>query len=275
MHPIERLRYVARSAGAGPTRLALAAAHALGGLGADHAGLVTGCRQMVDRHPEVGAVWWLSARLLTAEDPDHEAWVVSDAIECDPTPKVLAAELPDDAVTVVLGWQELLVPALHRRADLQVLVVDLSGDGVALADSLVGADVEAVDVPESGLGAAVAAADLVVLEALALGPSGVIASSGSLAAAAVARHSGVPVWAVAGVGRALPAPLWDALLRRLRDAGDPWDASEELVDLSLIDEVVGPWGRASPAAALEHIDCPVTPELFKGVLAPGTQRGGR
>ncbi|HWW54075.1 MAG TPA: hypothetical protein VNY84_09905, partial [Acidimicrobiales bacterium] len=138
MHPIERLRYVARADGAGPTRLTVAAARALSGLGDDHAGLVTGCRQMVDRHPAVGTLWWLTARLLTAENAEREAWAVTEALESDPTPAVLAAELPDETVVVVLGWQELVAPALHRRADLQVLAIDAFGEGSALADSLAG-----------------------------------------------------------------------------------------------------------------------------------------
>lgn len=272
MHPIERLRHVARADGTGPTRLTLAAARALSGLGDDHAGLVTGCRQMVDRHPAIGTLWWLTARLLTAEDAEREAWIVTEALEADPTPAVLAAELPDETVVVVLGWQELVAPALHRRADLQVLAVDAFGEGSALADSLVDHDVEATDVPESGLGAAVAEAGLVIVEALALGPGGLVATSGSRAAAAVARHVGVPVWAVVGEGRALPGPMWEALCRRLEQAGDPWDADEEQMPADLVDAVVGPWGIGTVADAIEHSDCPVAPELFKGVFAPGTQR---
>jgi hypothetical protein len=272
VHPIERLRYVARADGAGPIHLTLAAARALAGLGHDHAALVTGCRQMVDRHPAVGTLWWLSARLLAADDPDREAWDISEAIENDETPKLVAEELPDDATALVLGWPELIAPALHRRADLHVLVVDGFGDGGALVDSLDRVDVDAVEVHESGIGAAAAQADLVVVEALALGPSGAIAVAGSRAAAAVARHAGAEVWLVVGEGRVLPAPMWNALLRRLEDLGEPWDREDELLPIDLVDVAIGPWGRLPPADAVMRSDCPVTPELFKGVFAPGTQR---
>ena len=54
---------------------------------------------------------------------------------------------------------------------------------------------------------AVAAADLVLIEASVAGPDGVLAVSGSRAAASVAYCSEIPVWAVAGVGRRLPEPL--------------------------------------------------------------------
>lgn len=271
-HPIERLRYVARVDGAGVVQLVDAAARALSGLGDDHAGLVTGCRQMVDRHPSFGPMWWLTSRMLCSSAPQQDAWEVRDALDCDPTPQQLARSLPEDAVTVVLGWPEVCAGALHRRGDVRVRAVDAMGEGGQLADALSGAGVDAAEVPEGGVGAAVADADLVLLEALAMGPTGLVAVSGSRAAAAVARHAGKPVWAVAGAGRLLPAPLWDALLGRLDLRGDPWDADDELVPLDLVDGVVGPSGYSSPAEALEHTDCPVAAELFKGVFAPGTHQ---
>jgi len=273
VHPMERLRYVARAGGAGVSGLVEAAARALAGLGDDHAGLVTGCRQMVDRHPAVGPLWWLTSRMLCADRPRDEAWAAVEALEADPTPRELAAAIPEDAVVVVLGWPELTAVALHRRGDLRVRAVDSQGEGGALAAALDGAGLDAVEVPESGTGAAVADADLVVVEALAMGPDALIAASGSRAAAAVAHHRGVPVWAVAGTGRLLPGRLWQALLGRLDGHGDPWERDEEAVPLSLVDAVVGPWGLVAPADAVRHTDCPIAPELSKGVFAPGTYRG--
>ncbi len=70
-----------------------------------------------------------------------------------------------------------------------------------------------------GLGAAVADADLVLLEASAIGPDGFVGVAGSRAAAAVAAHDETPVWLVSGVGRALPRRMWDALVSRLDDHG--------------------------------------------------------
>jgi hypothetical protein len=153
-----------------------------------------------------------------------------------------------------------------------VRAVDALGEGSALAGVLAEAGVDAVEVPESGVGAAVADADLVVIEALALGPDALVAVAGSRAAAAVARHQGLPVWVVAGEGRILPDRLWRALLARLDGGGDPWDADEEVVPLSLVDAVAGPWGSLSPAEAVARTDCPIAAELSKGVFAPGTYR---
>ncbi|MHB8465464.1 MAG: hypothetical protein ACYDH6_09590 [Acidimicrobiales bacterium] len=272
VHPIERLRYVARADGAGITRLVEAAAHALAAMGDADAGLVTGCRQMVDRHPAIGPMWWLTSRMLCAADPSREAWRAIEDLESDETSRVLAAALPEEAVVVVLGWPEITSDALHRRGDLRVRIVDALGEGGQLALSLEAAGLVAADIPESGVGAAAADADVVLLEALAVGPTGLVAVAGSRAAAAVARHAGVRVWAVVGEGRMLPGRMWDALLGRLDASGEPWEAEDEVLPLDLIDTVVGPWGTAAPRDALKHTDCPVAAELFKGVYAPGTFR---
>ncbi len=79
MHPIERLRYVARSSGAPQAVLVRETAAALGGLGFDPAGLVTACRRVLDRHPTSGPLWWLCSRVLTAvDDADLEGWRCAD-----------------------------------------------------------------------------------------------------------------------------------------------------------------------------------------------------
>ena len=266
MHPIERLRYVARADGAGPTLLVREAAGALAGFADDPAGLVTACRRLVDRHPSAGPMWWLAARVLGAADPRREAWAAADDLESDPTASVLAAHLPGDLTVLVLGWPEQVGEALRHRGDLEALVVDACGDGTSLVRRLEAAGGDAVDVAESGLGAAVVTAGLVLLEATAVGPGDFIGLAGSRAAAAVARTAGIPVWLTAGAGRVLPARLWDALVRRVEDDGDePWDRTEEIVPLDLVDQVMGPTGPQVPADAVRRADCPVAPELLKPV----------
>jgi hypothetical protein len=240
-------------------------AGALAALGFDPPGLVTACRRILDRHPTSGPIWWLAARVLTAADPRDEAWAASDDLAADRTAAELALAMPDDAAVCVLGWPELTGEALPRRGDLEVLVVDALGEGSGLVRRLVHSDVDALDIPMTGLGAAAADADLVVLEASAVGPEGFVAVAGSRSAAAVAHHAGVPVWLVAGVGRLLPARMWDALVSRLDAAGDPWDADDEVVPLDLVTQVVGPRGPESVLDALRHTDCPVAPELFRSV----------
>ena len=263
MHPIERLRYVARSSGAPQALLVRETAGALSGLGFDPAGLVTACRRIVDRHVTSAPLWWLCARVLTATDPLAEAYRAADEIEADPTPSAVAHALPSDATVCVLGWPDIVGDVLVRRGDLDVLVVDALGEGSGLARRLRRADVDAEEVPTAGLGAAAAAADLVLLEATAIGGSGAIAVSGSRAAAAVGRHAGVPVWMVGGIGRVLPGRMWEALLSRLDEASEPWDSDDECVPLDLVDSLCGPAGPEPVADGLKRVDCPVTPELFR------------
>ena len=264
MHPIERLRHVARAEGAGPSLLGREAAAALAGFAGDPAALVTACRRLVDRHPSVGPIWWTAARVLGAGDPAAEAHACADQLGADPTSGVLAADLPGDATVLVIGWPELAAGALMRRADVEVLVADGGGrDGNYLARRLLGADVDAVEVPDAGVGAAAANASLVVVEAVAAGGEALAASAGSLAAAAVASHAGVPVWAVVGEGRVLPRRLWDALLGRLEAAADPWDNDVDVVPLDLVTDVAGPAGRSDPSSLARRPDCPVAPELLR------------
>jgi hypothetical protein len=262
-HPIERLRWVARAEGAGASLLAREAAGALASIGDDLPGLVTGCRRLIDRHPAVGPLWWLAARALAAEEPMRECYVAASDLDADPTGSVLAAHLPDERTVTVLGWPEQAGDALRRRGDLEVLVVDSKGEGPSFCRRLAGDGVEAFDVTEQGLGGAVKESGLVLLEASALGPTGFVATSGSMAAAAVARGLGIDVWVVAGTGRVLPGRLWEALVARLEAADDPWALEDEVVPLEWATAVAGPEGITTPATdAAKRADCPVVPELL-------------
>lgn len=262
MHPIERLRYVARVGGVDQGELVREAAAAMSGFGDDVGGLVVSCRRLLARHPTAGALWMLCARLLTAGDLRAEAWKVTEELEHDPTPGHLARLLPDEAKLTIVGWPELTALALPRRGDVEVRAVDASGDGSALARRLRGADVMAIDVPDAGAAAAAATSDLVVLEANCVGPDGFVAPAGTHAVAAVASAAGVPVWVVAGAGRCLPQRLWDHVVAAVaRD--EPWEAPEEIVPLSLADRAVGPQGGAPATDLTTRADCPAVPELLE------------
>ena len=252
---------VARASGEEPGLLAREAAAALAGCADDPRALVLACRRLVERQPASGPLWWLAARVVAAADPGTEAWMSAELLREDVTPAVLAASLPDDAVLTVLGWPEQVTEALRRRGDAQVLVVDVMGDGSPLVATLHRAGSDAALVPEAGIGAAVAASTLVLLDASAVGPGGFLAVTGSHAAAAVAYTEQIPVWVVAGVGRILPARLWGAMVDKVTALGAPWDAGWEVVPLELATAVVGPEGPLGPADALESIDCPDAPEL--------------
>jgi hypothetical protein len=263
MHPVERLRHVARATGAPQDLVLSETARALAAFAHDPQGLVTACRRMVSRQPRSGALVWLCARVLTAGDPIAEIRRALDDIEDDRTAVELGHALPDEATVVVLGWPDTVAQAIPRRGDVEVMVVDVASEGSGLVRRRAHADIDVVDVPVAGLGAAVADADLVVLEASVVAPEEFLAVSGSLAAAAVGRAAGVPVWLVAGVGRLLPQRMWEPLRARVVGV-EPWDDDDEVVPLHLVDRVVGPTGPLEVAEALRRTDCPVAPELFRG-----------
>ncbi|MGH9078146.1 MAG: hypothetical protein ACRDY0_11980 [Acidimicrobiales bacterium] len=264
MHPIERLRYVARAEGADASLVAVEAAAALCALArSEPTGLVPACRRLVGRHLASGPVWWLCARILSSPEPATEARQAAAELEADATGSHLAQALPEESTALVVGWPEVTAGALRRRGDVEVLVADAGGEGAALARRLGEAGSEVALVPDTGVAAAAVVADLVLVEARAAGPGGLLAAPGSHAAAAVAGASGVPVWAVAGAGRVLPGRLWEALLARFDSEGEPWERDGELVPAELVGWFVGPQGPMAPAEGLAGPTCPAAPELFR------------
>jgi hypothetical protein len=269
MHPIERLRYVARASGIPQHVLVRETAGALMSFAQDPPGLVTACRRMIFRQPTSGPLLWLASRVLSATDPLHELRLCMALLDEDSTAHELRHALPADSSVAVLGWPEAASAALPARGDVYALVIDVLGEGTGFVQQLWNSDVDAADVAVSGMGAGVVAADLLLLEAPAIGPDEFLAVSGSRAAAAVATHAQVPVWLVGGVGRQLPAPLWNSLVDRLSDAGrggDPWDVDEELVPLDLVTHIVGPDGLQPVTQAVRHSDCPVAAELLRPAI---------
>ena len=224
------------------TDLVEAAAHALAGLDDDQAGLVTGCRQMVDRHPAIGPMWWLTSRMLCSDSPGREAWAAVSDLAADETPRTLAGALPagrgDRGARLARPHRPGHPPprrpagACHRRPRRRRRPGRRPGE----------VGVDAVDVPESGLGAAVADADVVVIEALAAGPAGSWPWPGA------GRRPPSPTTPASRSGRrsaragCCPAGCWRPCSGRLEARGEPWDAEYEVVPLDLIDTVAGPWG---------------------------------
>ena len=263
MHPIERLRFVARSQGAPADLLVEEAAIALGAFRDDPAGMVAACRRIIDRQLTCGPLWWLCARILCAPDPMLEAHCAVEEMKADTTARRLAAALPDDATVVIHGVPEVTLAALARRGDVTPLVVDVDWMSDDVVRHLERVDVLGETVPARSASVAVDRADLVVVEAMAAGPSAALVPAGARAAAAVALRSGVPVWLTVGTGRLMPERMWDALVGRWSASIDPFDAPEEELLLDLVTQVVGPDGPSEVADALHRTDCPVAPELLR------------
>jgi len=238
-------------------------AGAVAGLDLDPAGLVVACRRIVERHGTSGPLWWLCANLVTSANPFREAWGLSDHIEGDPTPAQLLELLPDGATVCVVGWPDLAGEALIRRGDITALVIDADDSGSSFVRRLQRADVDAEEVSAAGTAAAVAASDLVIVEAVAAGPDGALCSLGSHAAAAVGYCSETPVWLVAGRGRRLPLQMWAAMQQRLDDSDDGWNLDVEVVPLAMISTVIGEFGAADADAAAMAAECPMAFELLR------------
>lgn len=206
----------------------------------DQPALVTACRRLVDRHPANGPIWWLAASMLTAIDPVDAAATCVQRSGADETLADVSTALPDDATICVLGWPPRLADALAPRGDLNVRVIDAEGDGPGFVRLLEDVDVPATDVDVTGMGGAVATADLVLLEASAIGPEVAVSPSGSWPMAALARTASVPVWLVGGVGRLVGASTWPALFDRLVGGTvAPWEGGVDRLPLDLVDRIFG------------------------------------
>src|SRR5690606_3411382 len=132
------------------------------------------------------------------------------------TPDELAQALPQEAVVTVLGGLDESTAALERRGDVVLRVVE-SGTTWGADDvvrRLRSAGTAAATVPAQGHGGAAATADAGVVEAEGVGPEASLAAAGSRAPAATAAPAGVPVWLCAGVGRVLPAAMWEPFAAR-------------------------------------------------------------
>ena len=263
MHPIERLRYLARSSGGDARVMVSETASALRGMGMDPAGLVVACRRIVERHPTAGPLWWLCAHMLTAADPYATARRLADEIDADLTPEVLIDTLPIDATVCVVGWPDLAGEALLRRGDLSVLAIDADDQGSSFVRRLERADVEAEVIEAAGLAAAVLAADVVLIEASAASSTELLAARSSRAVASVAYCSEVPVWAIVGIGRCLPEAGFTSLVQRVADVREPWLAEADVLPLALFSHVVTSAGCRPIEEAALVTECPLAHELLR------------
>lgn len=265
MHPIERLRYVARADGAGPALLVRETAYALCDLDTDPRSLSLACRRIVERHPTMAQLWWLCANVLTAAEPFARARELANVVERDPTPGHLDEALPDEASVLIIGWPSSCVKTLVQRGDATMLVVDSHGEGEALVDRLHDAEIAAELVPFEYLAGVMRNVDAVLVEALACGPDAVLCIGGSRSVLDIARAHGKGVTLVAGVGTRMPEPLWRGMLGAL--ALDDWRAGLDVIDASLFARIVGPMGvivgGATDFAKSFVAECPPATELLR------------
>jgi hypothetical protein len=258
--PFERLRYIARSAEDDRTLVA-EAADCLAAFDDDPASIVVACRRLVDHHTASPLLWWLCARVLAAPDPSDAAWEAEALVRDDRTPGRLAGVLPfpHERPIAVLGWPELTGEALSSRPDLDVLAVRGTGDDhwhrrLARSDAVA----RPVDVAE----AAAFEPSHVLVEIAGGSPTSALVPHGTMRVLDDLTRATTIVWLVAGVGRVLPARLFEAMMTRL---GAPEDHGFELVDVQIADRIAGPTGLERPENLLRRVDAPVAPELLRPV----------
>ena len=259
MHPIERLRWIARDRDEAPTTLAVEAAWAISELALDDPpAVVTACRRLVESHVTVGPLWWVAATVLVSSDPDQAARRAVDELCSDPTAELLAAGLDErlfgDEPIVVACPAETVLEACSHRPSAVVRVVG-SSPGLRAEVRRFGALVSKASGWEfDEAEQAVEGAAVVLVEALAAGSRGVLVKAAAAPLAQAAHDASVPLWGVAGVGRVLHDQLFGEVMRR---AGD----DIELIEQGALDLVAGPSGLESPLGALGRLGCPPAPEL--------------
>jgi hypothetical protein len=264
--PAERLRAVTRRR-VDEDRLAIEAADALAGFASEPASLVVACRRVLAHHRSCGSLWWVCARILAAADPAMGAREASRLLESDRTADRLGATLPlleEDQVVVVVGWPEAVDLALVERLDVAAVALRVEGadpapilrrrlsdGGVRIVDPW---SPQLTDVPRF------------LVAAAAIGPAHCLVPAGTGDALDTLGSAVREVWVIGGVGRVLPARVYDmvrsATFAVADELGDGPPPVEELA-IARVDCIAGPRGvqRASDAAA--RSDCPVVPELLR------------
>jgi hypothetical protein len=259
---MERLRYVARSGGVDPATVVAETVEAIARLRPGPSELVPLCRNLVERNPTCGPLWWLCAHLLAAPDDLDAAWRLAGEIDNDATPVRLADRLPDEALVMTVGCPSVAAQALRRAGNVSVLAVLTGDDGRRLARAMDRAGVDVAPIaPEAMLGG-LRGADLLLVEADACSTESVVASVGSGLAAIAASALDVPVWLVAGRGRRLPVVYVDAIGRRL-------GGESEVFATSYVSHVAGADGVVPVSRDALVAECPLIHEL--GVVAPGNR----
>ncbi len=151
---MERLRHVARSGGADPAVIVAETVDALTTLGPAPSELVPLCRNLVERNPTCGPLWWLCAHLLAKPEALDTAWTWAEQVERDGTSARLAERLPDEAAVMTVGYPAITARALRRCGNVSVLAVMAGDEGSRLVRVMdrAGVDVEPL-VPEAMLAA--------------------------------------------------------------------------------------------------------------------------
>ncbi len=256
--PAERLRSVTRR-NVDDDRLAAAAADALAGFADEPASLVVACRRVLAHHPAHGALWWVCSRILAAADAAAAAHVAVRELEADRTGERLGATLPlldEGEVVAIIGFTSTIDDALLERFDIDAVAIRVDGDDPVAALRRRHSD-HSVRVVDEWSPMLERTARLVV-SATAIGPERALVPAGAGEALNTIGQGAHETWLVGGVGRVLPARVYDMVVSSL-----PAESDYEEISIQRFDRLAGPRGLERPADATARIDCPVVPELLR------------
>ncbi|MBM3672614.1 MAG: hypothetical protein FJW86_10615 [Actinobacteria bacterium] len=257
MLPFERLRALARSGG-DDTSFVVDAADCLAEFQHDPTQLVTVCRRLLAHHVECGPLWWLCAHVVAAADPATGAREAVRRLEGDRTATRLGSLLPfphDDPIAV-LGWPEIAGDALLDRPDLDVVAVRPRASDPSMVARLRRNEHTIRVIDEHELSAL--APTHLLLESSAAGPTHALLPPGA-ADLLWALPDSSACWLVLGVGRLLPARLYEVL----RDEALRNDLDVVEMEVNEFQQVAGPAGLEAPDRLIHRVDCPVAPELLR------------
>lgn len=261
MHPIERLRFIARAVDESAVALAAEAAWTLGELGSeDPAAVVTASKRLLERQPSCGPLWWVCAGVIRAADATEAAHQLADELFSDPVPDELGRALratcaSSDAVSA-LPPLDTLRAALERHPH-EVRVIAPYRRLRSELRLLAGArgDVGGYD-PSDAAAALTGSVVLLVEPALASARGLMLERWGAGVIATAIRHE-VPVWAVLPTGRVVDSSVAEAA-RRL-SSGEMTEVAAEDVTAA----VSSAGGLSSFAGAISANASPPPPELAR------------
>jgi hypothetical protein len=258
--PAERLRSVTRRH-LDDERLAADAADALAGFASEPASLVVACRRVLAHHVANGALWWVCARILAAAEPVAAAREAVQLLDADRTGDRLGATLPlldEGQVIAAIGWPAAVDAALLERFDLDAVAIRVDGldPTSALRRRMTDRNVRVVEPWDPSL----ERVPVLLVPAAAIGPERALVAAGVGDALDTIGSAAGQTWLVGGVGRVLPARLYDVLCASLGAAAEGYEETS----LQRFDRLAGPRGMERTDEAATRVDCPVVPELLRG-----------
>ena len=259
MHPIERLRWIARSEGEEDSAVAAEAAWSLAELAVEEpAAVLTAGRRLVLRQPSCGPLWWACANIIEAlggQDILEVAHRVALELAGEGVSARLAAALRREvasgealAVTPPVGTTGRALEAGRYAVRLLAPYRELRYEMAHFGS----ADVTGFELEESQ--EALEGCRLLLVEPRFASSERLFVSAAAARAVRAAHRVEVVCWAVLGPGRLLSEPLAVAAGQLVRGE------SEELAASSFA-AAVDSEGLAPPTEALGRSSCPAAAEL--------------